>query len=226
MKFKFLKIVLTGLIVLASASIKIVNAAPIYTVFEWEATCYDCKGVLGEDNGNNYTTINATLTLQYLDTLSDDWWGPTNFVSFTYTADSDHVFDFEIDGYVDTIDSAYGTVANEDSLAIYVNWTANANEIEKGNKYTEGQTFIYAFNSSYNAAGNPDEWDVSRQSGGIGEVPAELDFGNTFESETAPPINASAPSSILILALGLMGLSFRRSKKQNFPEEPKERDIS
>jgi hypothetical protein len=217
MKFKFLKIVLTGLIVLASTSIKIVHArppAPIISEFEWEATCYDCKGELGKDTGNNYTTVNAILTLSNIDSLESEWWGIDNFVSFTYTADSDHLLDFVIYNKDIISEAAYGTVASDDSFAFYIDWWANANTIEKAGGYDDAQVFEYSFSSSFGRSGELDRWSISRNSGGIGSIPEPYDFGSTIVNTSPPPINASAPSSILIFALGLMGLSLRRSKKQ------------
>ena len=119
MKFKFLKIVLTSLIVLASASINIVNAAPIpiLSTFEWEGTCYDCNGNIGIQSAPaQYTTVSATLTLQDFDPLNTNSWDQSNFVSFAYTAGSNHVHDFVINSDSSKIVNAYGTIATVDKF--------------------------------------------------------------------------------------------------------------
>jgi hypothetical protein len=216
MKFKFLKIVLTGLIVLASASIKIVNADPILSTFEWEATCYNCKGEIGVDGGQ-HTTVNATLTLQNLDTLNGDWWEPSNFVSFAYTADSDHVYDFLLDSSSTQLDYAYGTAATADKFYIYIEWTDIANDVEKAGGHNATQEYKYIFDSSYDVSNDVsndvDNWKIGRRGGSVAWDPG-LDFGSTQTNTAAPTTNASAPPSLFIFALGLMALSFRRSKKQ------------
>jgi hypothetical protein len=229
MKFKFLKIVLTGLIVLASTSIKIVHArppapiiseAPIISVFEWEATCYDCKGELGMDTGDNYSTVNAILTLKNLDSIENGWWDPTNFVSLAYTADSDHVYDFIVDGASDQFQYAYGTIPNIDLFYFWIEWNDYADNVEKALGASNTNRHTYKFDVSFDREHSVDSWSVS--STGNSNDPFEtyeqvdLDYGVNIHAKTStsPQINASAPSSILIFALGLMGLSLRRSKKQ------------
>jgi hypothetical protein len=211
MKFKFLKIVLTGLIVLASASIKIVNAAPspILSTFEWEGTCYDCNGLIGvPSDPSEYSTVHATLTLQDFDPLSTDYWEQSNFVSFAYTAGSNHVYDFLIDS--SQITYAYGTNATVDKFDFLMTWTDYANNVEKAGGYSPSQQYLYTFQIYYEPNNASDSWSFSRDAGGVGTHNPDLDYGITNTITT----NASAPPSIFILALGLMGLSFRRSKKQ------------
>ena len=214
MKFKFLKIVLTSLIVLASASINIVNAAsiPILSTFEWEGTCYDCNGNIGiQSDPSAYTTVSATLTLQDFDPLSTDYWYTENFVSFAYTAGSNHVHDFVINS--DSLNLfAYGRNPTADDWDFNMSWTNTANNVEKAGGYDPSQTYGYSFDIIYDPTNSSDFWDLSRDAGGVGVHPVTFDFGIT--NTPSPPTNASAPPSIFILALGLMGLSFRRSKKQ------------
>jgi hypothetical protein len=217
MKFKFLKIVLTGLIVLASASIKIVNAAPIpiLSTFEWEGTCYDCNGLIGDQSDPSaYTTVHATLTLQDFDPLSTDYWYASNFVSFAYTAGSNHVFDFVINSDSPQLDYVYGTNATADNFEFYMSWDDIANNVEKAGGYSNTQEFKYQFQIDYDPINALNTWSISTSNhcnfGGLNNC---FDFGIT-NTTSSPPTNASAPPSIFILALGLMGLSFRRSKKQ------------
>jgi hypothetical protein len=215
MKFKFLKIVLTSLIVLASASINIVNAAsiPILSTFEWEGTCYDCNGLIGDQSDPSaYTTVSATLTLQDFDPLSTDYWYASNFVSFAYTAGSNHVYDFVINSDSPQLDYVYGTNATADKFEFYMSWDDIANKVEKAGGYSPTQVYKYSFEISYEPTNGSDTWSLSRDAGGVGVHPQTFDFGIT--NTPSPPTNASAPHSIFILALGLMGLSFRRSKKQ------------
>jgi hypothetical protein len=212
MKFKFLKIVLTGLIVLASASIKNVNAAasPILSTFEWEGTCYDCNGSIGvPSDPSEYTTVYATLTLQDFEPLSTNSWDQSNFVSFAYTAGSNHVYDFLVNS--SQIDDAYGTNATVDKFDFLMTWTDFANDVEKVGGYSPTQQYQYAFAINYDPINALNTWSISTFGHcNFGVLSNCADFGSTQTITT----NASAPPSIFILALGLMGLSFRRSKKQ------------
>ncbi|MFT4941730.1 MAG: hypothetical protein ACI88A_004800 [Paraglaciecola sp.] len=218
MEFTFLKIVLTGLIVLASATIKIVNAEPILTTVEWEATCYDCSGQIGvrPTDPGQYTTAHATLTLKDFgsdingDPIPNGMWDTSNFVSFAYSADSDHVYDFLINSSSfekSPVDNAYGNITSTDDFNIHIEWTNFANLVEKAAGYSGSQQHKYSFDSVYNRSEDMYTWNIWREAADAETHNQELDFGRARVSVTAPP-------SIFIFALGLMGLSLRRSNKQ------------
>jgi hypothetical protein len=218
MEFKFLKIILTGLILLASATIKIVNAEPILSTVEWEATCYDCSGKIGvrPTDPSQYTTAHATLTLKDFgtdvngDPIPNGSWDASNFVSFSYSANSDHVYDFLINSsssQTSPIDNAYGKITSADDFNIHIEWTNSANLVEKAPGYSGSQQYKYSFDSVYNRTEDMYTWSIWREAADTETHNQDLDFGSAQVSVTAPP-------SIFIFALGLMGLSLRRSKKQ------------
>jgi hypothetical protein len=78
---KFLKIIISAVILSASGYANIASADVILTEYEWNATCYDCAN--GPDDPTLWIGVTGSITLSDY-TLGDDITS-ANFISFAYT---------------------------------------------------------------------------------------------------------------------------------------------
>jgi hypothetical protein len=100
---KFLKVVISAVILSASGYANIASADLVftppttsYTSFQWSATCYDCKGDIGvmPDDRQDWTPVTGTITLrdyEFGDEINND-----NFESFYYEGISEHLPTFGV----------------------------------------------------------------------------------------------------------------------------------
>ena len=203
MKFKFLNTALAGLILSASCLVTEANAGlievkwdtTVETSFNWAPTTTIGEAisiVITLDNGQS-SALNQT-------------WDKTNFVQFRiesasgwqfssdsiYLRTSSGVFATDSSGNVTSAGSWKGFSSSVAS------WDAG---LDAGKWYNNGVNSV-AYNNDYSMGLS------------VTNVEGNLEGANWYVSSVQPSSNVPEPSTLAILALGMMGLASGRFKKQ------------
>jgi hypothetical protein len=209
---KFLKVAITTVVLSVSSyaskasQILLIGLEPSNTTYEWSATCYDCKEGnainIRPDDQTLWQGVTGSITLKDY-TLGDAITG-TNLISFAYTGVSQFLPMFTIgtgEGFgfraadVDGTLNAYGELTLELSAE----------------RYAAPIMESYDYFDFLEISITPEDWSFSE------DVP--MDIGTQLRVMGLPPVipanKVSAPATLAIFALGLMGLGLRRIKKQS-----------
>jgi hypothetical protein len=168
------------------------------TAFKYTAWCYDCdEDNIGEVGDGTEVTGTIVLANYILGTQFD----LSNFISFSYDGPSNHVQSFKLsyddENIADVISSFHGSLGNqgESWQTVYLQWESAQ------------------FGSSFYSQLKSDSFKMGPgENGPPGDPDAgDFDFGDKVSFSVVNQV--PEPSTLVIFALGVMGLISRRFSK-------------